>query len=201
MNTPKKFGNVYVKLKDEYTPEYFFQTANGSKIGRFMPMKNKDVHDIILPQLQDVETAMPKISKYADGACLYDSKKIVENYILGRAKICEDCFDGIKKLRITVPFESSIKLEQGCFDKDADVELVLHKNLTLKEVQRVHYTGFDYKIESWLLICDKKIPAEFSMGGFGYDQYLINDYNSNRCRQKIANIKISQIAEQVEREI
>ena len=112
----------------------------------------------------------------------------MKDYIEGRVKICDGCFQGIKKAKIIVPFENSIMLDWGCFEDDAEIEFLLPENLTLKQIYRRFDTGFDYEHENWTLIGDKNITGQFDWGGFLGEHFSIFDYNEEELEHKVANL-------------
>ena len=100
-----------------------------------------------------------------------------------------------KGARIIVPFENSIMLDYGSFDEDADIELVLPGNLDLKLIYRRTNTGSGYERQEWVLICDKDTSGQFNIGIDGPDEFLIVDYNPTDLNKRIANFKITHLAE------
>ena len=113
----------------------------------------------------------------------------MRDYITGRVKICDGCFSGIEKARIVVPFESSIMLDWDSFDRDAEIEFVLRKNLTLKQIFRRFDAGYDYEHENWTLVGDKKIIGQCEFAG---DNYAIMDY-TDELEHKVANFTTNHI--------
>ena len=194
MDLPQKYGRTYIKFDDFKHPEYVFQISRG-KVVKYIPLsENND--KIILPQLaESIVFTLPKNDMNAKGDFSeFNDKKVLQNYVYGRMRIGEGGFSGVKKASIIIPFESSILLEKGCFDKDAEIEFCLNENLALKQVQRIYYTGYDYRTESWPLICDKKFSGQYSMGGFGYDQYVIKDFVANKYDRQFANITTTRLS-------
>ena len=192
MNTPKKCGDMYIKYDENNNPEYGFLFSENQLV-KFVPLTNKPIHSIILPQMVKNETFdMADIDEDTQSKSLaYLYKNILRTYITGSVQIKEDCFKGIKKARIIVPFENSIMLDWGCFDEDSNIELVLPKTLTLKQIYRTFDTGFDYEHENWTIIADKDIRGEFGWGGFQSENYTIADYHPEDLDYKVASFTIS----------
>lgn len=198
MNTPKKLGKTYIKFDDKNQPEYEF-VVFGNNIQKFIPLTNNDSTNlsIVLPKL--VESAKPEVTTIDETipytTYSYMEKQNLKNYIVGKVKISDGCFEGIKKARIIVPFENSIMLDYGSFDEGADIELVLPGNLDLKLICRRTNTGSGYERKEWILICDKNTAGPFNIGIDGPDEFLIVDYNPTDSNKRIANFKITHLEE------
>ncbi len=195
MNLPRRCGNMYIKFsKDTNQPEYGFEVQD-NKIKRFILLSDKNFDTIVLPKLvEDVKLDMPSINeKNSCGTVGFITKRELRNYITGSVKICDGCFRGLKEAKIIVPFENSIMLDYGSFDNDADIDLVLPSNLTLKQIYRMFDTGFDYEHENWTVVGDKSIAGKFGLGGYGYDDYSIMEYNEEDLDYKVANFKVSHL--------
>lgn len=192
MNLPKRCGKMFVKFDDKGELEYGFE-VKGNEIVKFVPLKDGEIHTIILPPLVDNEE-FPLSSvdmKSPHKATLYFQKRMMEDYVKGRVKLCAGCFKGMKKLRIVVPFENSVMLDWGCFESDAKIELVLPQNLTLKQIGRFFDAGYDYERENWTLIADKKIRGQFGDNGLMRDDYSICEYDPENLSHTVANLSIS----------
>lgn len=194
MNLPIKCGKMYIKFDENNQPEYGFDVS-GNQIRRFVPLTDKKITSIILPRL--VESSKFEITsineKNPDKYLVLDQKMEMQEYISGRVKICNNCFRGLQKARIIVPFENSIMLDWGSFDQNAEIELVTPQNLTLKQIYRTFSTGYDYVRENWTLIGDEKISGEFSFG-LGKERYSIYDYNEKDLSFKGANLTINRVS-------
>ncbi len=123
---------------------------------------------IILPKIQINETDYDKISntrmlkaiallneckneKFIISKC----KNALEKYANGAMEVATGCFAGIKKLTLVVPADYSIMLGWNCFDNNAEINLELPKDMTLKQIFRIFDTSFDYERENWTLISHK----------------------------------------------
>ena len=196
MKLPKKCGNIYIMFDDKNQPLYGFEVYE-NKITKFIPLTDNDsiYKCIVLPKI--VESEKPEAPNVDDEqsseSMKYWQKMAYCDYISGSVKIGVGCFEGIEKARIIVPFENSIMIDWGSFDEDAQVELVLAKNLALKQVYRMFDDGFDYQRENWTLVGDKSLAGEFSMGGFRSDHYSIADYDEKRSDYKVANFTVSHL--------
>ena len=189
MNLPRKCGKMYIMFDDNNQPEYGFEVV-GNKIKKFIPLTDKEIVSIVLPKLVENNefdiSSIDEKSHYK--AMLYFQKTEMREYITGCVKICDGCFDGLKKAKIIVPFENSIMLDWGSFEQDADVELVMSPNLTLKQIYRRFDTGFDYERENWTIVGDKKISGQF---GFGKDEFSILNFNEKDLDYKVANFTVN----------
>lgn len=192
MNLPKQCGKMYIKFDKDNQPEYGFEVSY-NEIKKFVPLSDKEIHTIILPKLvESSEFDMSNIDENSPCiSSLYFKKQIMKDYISGSVKISDTCFKGVKKCRIIVPFENSIMLDWGSFDENAEIELILPKNLTLKQIYRTFDTGFDYEHENWTVIADKKISGQFSFGAYGSDDYSIAEYAEEDLDYKVANFTIT----------
>ena len=189
MNLPKKCGNMYIMFDENNNPEYGFEVGKGYKnylIKKFHIMCDKKIDTIVLPKLFEDDT-----QRYAD--IDKESEYSFHYYLTGNVKICSDCFNGIKKARIIVPFVSSVMIDWGSFEEDAEIELVLHKNLDLKTVYRRFDTGFDYEREYWTLIGDKDLTGSSRLCG---DDYSVReyDYKPDWDNRLVANFKVSRFS-------
>lgn len=198
MNTPKRCGKMYIKFDDKNQPEYGFEVA-GTNIKKFIPLTdNESIYvSIILPKL--IDSAKPEITSIDESnphkSILYMQKQKMRDYVTGKVKICDSCFEGVKKARIIVPFENSIMLDWGSFDEDADIELVMAKDLDLKQIYRRFDAGYDYERENWTLVGDKNISGQFGFGGFGSDDFSVVDYNEEDLDYKVANFTVKHLVE------
>ncbi len=164
----RKCGNLYVKFDDENNPLYAFEVV-GKTIKKFHPMCDDLPETIILPKLKiNISDFSTQIDNFK---MLYynriyqtnnnpNSNQSIINYYMelygtGAYKLATECFKGIKKSKIIVPVDYSIMIDWNCFDDDAEIELVLPNDMTLKQVYRTFDTGFDYEHENWTLISHK----------------------------------------------
>lgn len=192
MNLPRKCGQLYIKFDESNQPEYGFDVV-GNQIKKFISLTDNVVKSIILPKLVDDCTfdisSIDEKSSYK--LLLYNQKIKMQNYVLGRVKICDGCFKGLKEAKIIVPFENSVMLDWGAFEENAKIELVIHKNLTLKQVYRRFDTGFDYEHENWTLIGDKKVSGQFGWDGFMGEGFSIMDYNEKDLDYTLADFTLT----------
>ena len=188
MNLPKRCGKMFVKFDEKGELEYGFE-VKGNEIVKFIPLKDGEINTIILPPLvENDEFSLSSVDiNSPHKATLYFQKRIMEDYVKGRVRVCNGCFKGLKKARIVVPFENSVMLDWGSFDSDAKVELVIYKSLTLKQIGRVFDTGLDYERENWTLIADKKIRGHFGDNGLMRDDYSIYEYVPENLSYTVAD--------------
>ena len=193
MNLPKKCGDVYIKFDENNNPEYGFKITenyrNQKYIENFIKMTDKNIDTIILPKLFDkgesIEAEKISSEDWSNKYYLF-----FEEYVTGEVRLRPDAFKGIKNAKIVVPFTSSIMIDYGSFDKDANIEFITSPNLRLKQVYRCFDTAFDYEHENWTLIADKSFNFDGRICG---DDYTIKDYNEENVNYKAANIKLTNI--------
>lgn len=191
MELPIKCGKMYIKFDKNNHLEYGFE-VKGNQIKKFIPLTDNEIDSIVLPRLVD-DNEFDFSSIDENGHCkalIYNQKRKIRDYVTGSVKICDGCFDGLNKAKIIVPFENSIMLDWGSFEKNAEVELVIPDNLTLKQIYRRFDDGFDYERENWTLIADKKITGQFGFDGYGKDDFSILEYNEEDLDYKVANFTI-----------
>lgn len=201
MNLPRKCGKLYIKFDESNQPEYGFEVV-GQQIKKFVPLTDKNFETIILPKLvEDYAFDIPskeEVGPYK--SLLYYRNREMCDYVVGSEKVCADCFKGLKKAKIVIPFENSVMFDWGSFDQDAQIELIVPDSLALKQVYRCFDTGFDYEHENWTIVADKSLAEQFSMGGFGKDDFAIWDYNEADLDYNVANFTIKTFALQESRE-
>ncbi len=168
----KKCGDLYVYFDENKNPLYSFE-VDYNRIKKFHLMSEKLPEEIILPKIEISEDDYLKINnscmlgandllkKYKEKKFITsDCREILEKYATGAFKVATGCFAGIKKIKLVAPVNYSIMLDWGCFDYNAEIELVLPKDMTLKQVYRLFDTGFDYERENWTLISHKDFNYE-----------------------------------------
>lgn len=197
---------MYVMFDESGNQEYGFIVEEGMgwprkqfRIKEFIKMCDKDINTIVLPKLVNDEEIRYEENKY-------DFKKLdnftigslYNNYVDGRVMLSCGCFKNVKNATIVVPFNSSVMIDSGSFDKDANIELILHKDLDLKIVRKTFDMVVDYGFEIFTLIGDKKLKGNFA---FGKDDYDVADYNyeKNYYNHIVANFKVSRFSDFVNR--
>lgn len=190
MNLPKKCGDMHIKLDDNNEPEYGFEVS-GNKIINFVKLCDKPIEEIVLPRLAD-DIECPRLEDNSTFAPYTTNmqKKTMKKYVNGNIKICDGCFSGLKKATIVVPFENSVMLDWGSFDRDAEIEFVVPEDYALKQVYRRFDAGYDYEHENWTLIADKNLDANFEYNSLGHESYCVMDYNEEDLRQVVAEFKL-----------
>lgn len=181
---------MYIMFDSKNNPEYGFTFA-GNLLLKFIPLTDQPIHSIILPKLVESKKCPDGINPSQNASNLdYLKAEVLKKYISGSMEICTGCFEGVKQAEIMVPFDNSIKLEWGCFDRNADIELFLRNNLGLKQVDRRFDSGFGYQCNSWTVIADEKLGGFFSVGNLGNDDYFIGNYSDALPEYKIANMSV-----------
>ena len=181
MELPKKCGSVYIKFDKEKNPEYGFivdEEYGTKRIRKFLIMTNKNINTIILPNLVHESIVSAKeIKSCTDELTSKHNNRFdkFERYVFGEVEICENCFKGIKKAKIVIPFNGSIMIDYGSFDNNAQIEFVTDQNLSLKHVYRIIDTIVGYEHENWTLVADKSLKFDGFLNG---DECSIQDYNN-----------------------
>lgn len=170
INLPKKIGENYVKFDKNGKPEYGFEVKYNKIITKFVNFTNKTPKVIILPIIN---------YKYVptDERCLDSDLYHVGDYVNGNVEIAEECFKGIMNAKIVVPNNTSIMLNDGCFEKGANIEFILPINMGIKQVFRNYNCGGFYEKENWTLLADKRLKKDM---GSWRNAYSIKNF-SNEC--------------------
>ena len=191
MNVPQRYGTMYIKFDDNNVPEYAFE-FQGNKIKRFFPLTDKEINYIVLPKINRATELSAYIVEGIDekDPTLYEKKSQLQNYVHGDIKICEGCFQGLKKATIIVPFVNYVMLDWGSFDKEAEIKFILPKSSALKEICRHFDAGYNF--ERWTLIGDKRISGQlcFSSHSCFGERYGIYNHRAD-LTPRIANFKVS----------
>ena len=184
---------MYICFDQENNPEYGF-AVDDNVISKFYPLCDRQLEKITLPYLptntvmqnQEMEQNLIAQQTFKQNhdqsfeAAMCDNDLI--DYAKGGVKIASGCFAGIKKLQITAPVDYSIMLDWDCFDKDAQIELRLPRDMGLKQVGRMFDTGFDYKRENWTLIAHQNFNFTATSGRDSYDS---RDFDPKKSRYQI----------------
>lgn len=194
MDLPKKYGNMYIKFNGDNQPVYGFM-VEGNCIKKFIKLSDDCIDTIILPKLVESEAfEMPDFEDKNKSELLRNiDKQILRDYASGSVRICDGAFCGIQKAKIVVPFENSVMIDWGSFDKKAQIEFVVCENLTFKQVYRTFDTGFEYEHENWTIIADKNSNCDFSFGGFCGDAYSIEDYDETQLDFTVAKFTTEKV--------
>ena len=193
MDLPKRCGDVYIKFDKKNNPEYGFRIERGSNkkyIKQFIKMTDKKIDTIILPMLIDDNDSI-SVKDISPDDWSNEYYLLFVKYVTGEVEICENCFKGIKNAKIVIPFDGSVSIAYGSFDKDANIEFVTNSDLRLKHVYRTYDTGFDYAHDNWTLIADKCFIFDGRICG---DDYCVRNYykETHSCNDnKVANIRLS----------
>ncbi len=193
MKCPVKCGKMYIKFDDDNQPEYGFEVGR-FVINKFFPLCDKSISKIILPQISN-STIYAGIRKNEIKELEEEYNNIMKaEYAAGELRIAKGCFSGIKNAKIIIPFENSIMLDWGAFDKDAQIELVLPKAMSIKQVFRRFDNGFDYENECWLVVANKKFNESF---GNLNDNFLVEEFEQDKLKQNFnlnfATLKIEHL--------
>ena len=167
INLPKKIGDKYVKLDKNGKPEYGFEVKYNKIITKFVNFTNSTPKVIILPIVND---------KYVptDERCLDSDLYHIGDYVDGNVEVANNCFKGIKNLKIVVPYNTSIMLNKDCFDKGTDIEFILPVNMSIKQVFRSYDNGVQYEKENWTLLADKRLKKDM---GSWRNAYSIKNFS------------------------
>lgn len=194
MDKLKKCGEMYIKFDKYNEPEYGF-IVDGKDIIQYVNLSEKDHKKIILPSLvEDEKYVQPIISKNREDS--FFNKRYIKNYVRGSITICEGCFAWVKKAKIVLPFENSIIFNAKSFEEMAEIGFVAPENFDIKKIISSCYNGFEMERDEWLLLGDKTLSGEFSLGGNHYsvheydpysekvDFYVINEKQENSENEK-----------------
>lgn len=203
----EKCGDLYVYFDPiNKKPLYSFE-VDDKRIKKFHLMCDQMPEQIILPKIEIQENDFYKISnscmlgaidlikKYKDDEkrrfMASDCERQLEYYATGAFKVAPNCFKGIKKIKLIAPIDYSIMLDWGCFDDHAEIELILPKDMTLKQVYRTFDTGFDYEHENWTLISHKNFNYESG----SYCGITVRDFEPEDARFYTYNISDGKIVD------
>ena len=167
LKLPKKSGEMYIYFDENNIPLYGFK-VEWKNIVQFVRLADELPEFIVLPKINEKEFVPKHEFNLAD----LDTSFIAEGYVKGNIKLCDGCFKGIRSAKIVLPFNTSVMLDWGCFDKGAKIEFVVPQNIGLKQVYRTFDTGFDYEHENWPILCDKRIICD------------IADYKDSYCTRE-----------------
>lgn len=197
----KKCGDLYVYFDEYKNPLYSFE-VDYNIIKKFHLMSEQMPEEIILPKIEIRTDDCRKISNSCmlgaiDVLKKHKEKQFItagckmqlEYYATGAFKVANSCFAEIKKIKLIAPVDYSIMLDWECLDKNAEIELILPKNMTLKQVYRIFDTGFDYERENWTLISHK----DFNYESESYCGISVVDFKPEYARNykyKISNENI-----------
>lgn len=166
---PKKFKNVFMQV-DNRGEWLYALVVEGNKIVNLYPMQ-KEIPYVVLPVLE----AQPYKPTNLDITGEIHSEE-EKNYINGQMIIDEYAFSDIKKTKIILPQETSVRIEPTAFDADADIEFILPENFDMKTITTVKQTyGTPTFPKHHILIADKNLIVQT----FGNPWYESNPYNSN----------------------
>ena len=198
----RQCGHFYIFFDNIKNPVYAFEIENNI-IKKFHLMCDQMPEEIILPKFLIKESDYKKIDNSHMLEAISYLKKCkknkfceqlinsqLEQYAQGSFIIGSDCFNGIKELKIVAPIDYSIMLDNGCFEKDSEIEFILPKDMTLKQVYKTFDTGFEYRQKDWTLISHK----DFYYSNNSYCGIKVTDYkpeHSESCNYKISKEKIN----------
>lgn len=192
MKTPIKTGKLYVQYDNNNKPIYCFR-VKGDRIIEYSNLTEAPQKTIVLPIIKEDEPFVPLNKEKVNTEIAYEEyKNYIDEYCNGNIVICRGCFECVKEAKIIVPFENSIKLEYDCFDEDANITFQTNNKLALKQIDLFYDTGFSYEEDSRVIVADKNLYGSY---GWKHLKCSIVDFNRNKYRYKVANLKLENYKE------
>lgn len=178
---PKHNGDLYIHYDNNNIPEYIFKCGHHT-IYEFINLKNVLPKYIVLPKLNP-DAYIPQTNKEMVNSKQWNG----ESYISGNIKIKPNCFHGVKKATLVVPFNTSVMLDWSCFDDGSEIELITPENLSLKQIFRRFDNGYDYDYENWTLIADKNIKVDITGTSDSYCSKDFGPEDNKRIKYKVTH--------------
>jgi len=194
MDKLKKCGEMYIKFDKFNEPEYGF-IVDGKDIIQYVNLSEKDHERIILPSLvESKKYSQPTIVLNREES--FYARRYIKKYIRESVTLCEGCFGGVKKAELIIPFENSIIFNAKSFNEIAEIGFIAPENFDVKKIISSCYNGFEMERDEWLVLGDKTLSGEFSLGGYNYsvheydpysetvDFYVVNEKQENSENEK-----------------
>ena len=189
-------GEIFIKFNEYGMPEYFFDCdTKNHTITKLRQLTSFELTSVELPTW-DVpsqplnpavrnENMLPVWQNYQDrlanqpqvyGYSNTGLESTLATYAEGGVKVANKCFYGYHDLQVVAPNDYAVRFEPGCFDENANIELVVPAQMALKQVNHVHNTGFTYDRDRWTLLAHQ----DFNFHGTGpRDSYGVKDCDPN----------------------
>ena len=120
------------------------------------------------------------------------SDEWLQYYAEGGMTIARDCFAGHDHLRLQVVSNYSVKLEDGCFDPHADIELTLPKDIGVKRIERSQAPApYGHSNKKWLLVAHQDfhyLAAQSTL-----DEFMMYDTHEYQPQENESNIIVKHL--------
>ena len=144
-------GDLYIYFDENNISSYAFKVnLDFNIIESFINLRDKMPAEIFLPNINDQ-------SYIVENNIFTKDFKKASQYLKGNIIVGDNCFKGIKKLKIIVPFNFSVSFDLKAFDKDAVIEISTLANMGLIKVNYTFQTAVDEENESWILLGQKNL--------------------------------------------
>ena len=144
-------GDLYIYFDENNISSYAFKVnLDFNIIESFINLKDKMPAEIFLPNINGQ-------SYIVENNIFTKDFKKASQYLKGNIIVGDNCFKGIKKLKIIVPFNFSVSFDLKAFDKDAVIEISTLANMGLIKVEYTFQTAVDEENECWILLGQKNL--------------------------------------------
>lgn len=144
-------GDLYIYFDENNISSYAFKVnLDFNIIESFINLRDKMPAEIFLPNINEQ-------SYIVENNIFTKDFKKASQYLKGNIIIGDNCFKGIKKLKIIVPFNFSVSFDLKAFDKDAVIEIYTLANMGLIKVNYTFQTAVDEENECWILLGQKNL--------------------------------------------
>ena len=144
-------GDLYIYFDENNISSYAFKVnLDFNIIESFINLRDKMPAEIFLPNINDQ-------SYIVENNIFTKDFKKASQYLKGNIIVGDNCFKGIKKLKIIAPFNFSVSFDLKAFDKDAVIEISTLANMGLIKVNYTFQTAVDEENECWILLGQKNL--------------------------------------------
>lgn len=144
-------GDLYIYFDENNISSYAFKVnLDFNIIESFINLRDKMPAEIFLPNINGQ-------SYIVENNIFTKDFKKASQYLKGNIIVGDNCFKGIKKLKIIVPFNFSVSFDLKAFDKDAVIEISTLANMGLIKVNYTFQTAVDEENECWILLGQKNL--------------------------------------------
>ena len=188
MILPKKNGELFIQYDNNGLPIYAFKVTIKSEllIEKFYNLTDEKIDTIVLPNLFKYNSnPFNWFTPDESNPKMFDLNNYCGNiygayYIKGQVRILENCFKGLRDVKIVCPYsDHSIAFNGKAFDEYANIELTLPTGVSLKRISGHLYKGGDSNEHlSWFLIADERLHGSgrnrTTISSFECEEYLGN---------------------------
>lgn len=148
---PVSYGDLYIYFDRNNDLRYAFKVNHDFNIiESFFNLTNKMPEEIVLPNINEHAYVI-------ENNMLAKDFKKSSQYLQGNIIVGNKCFQGINKLKLIIPFNSSISFDLKAFDKNANIEILTLENMGFTQVDYTFQTAVDEENESWILLAQKNL--------------------------------------------